>query len=162
MRVVPPLPLHLESLPCPRLRERSRAFPRRSAGPLIQESGDSSGRTPQGNGGFPSRLGRARRSSPTRRPPGLLAPPRLPTAPAGERGPPASARRNEGSGAPPLVPDLRLDELREERERLLPTEIAGLHRNHARNALLHDVQLGSARDLLQGHRRLHLAPELRV
>lgn len=45
--------------------------------------------------------------------------------------------RHERSG------DLGFDELRQEPERLLPSEIAGLGRDHFGNPFLHDRELGS-------------------
>src|SRR5512145_1318848 len=55
-----------------------------------------------------------------------------------------------GRPAPPpqLVRNLGLDELRQERERFLPTETARLGRDDGRQPLLHDVQLGSAGEAL--------------
>src|SRR6266436_3128280 len=58
--------------------------------------------------------------------------------------------------------NLGLHELRKQRERVLPAEIAGLGRNGFGYAFLQDVQLGSAGYLLQGYRRPHLAGQVRV
>src|SRR5262245_38379385 len=63
---------------------------------------------------------------------------------------------------PALIRNLGLDELRQKRERLLPAETARLEWNDRRQTLLHDIQLGSARDPFQGHRRLHLARQVRI
>src|SRR5690348_590126 len=61
-----------------------------------------------------------------------------------------------------LLLDLWLDELREERERILPAEIAGFRRDGARNALLHDIDLRPEEDLLQRDGRLHLSGQIGV
>src|SRR3569623_3233003 len=61
-----------------------------------------------------------------------------------------------------LTFDLRLVELRLQRERLLPAEVTGFSRNGGRYAFLHDVQLGAADYWLKGHRRLHLAGQVGV
>src|SRR5262245_47398957 len=42
--------------------------------------------------------------------------------------------------------DLCLNQQRQQSERLLPAEIAGLNRYHVRNIFLHDIHLGSNRD----------------
>src|SRR3979409_2679203 len=87
------------------------------------------------------------------------------TAPAATpRQPQEPARTNEDRPASrtPLLSNLRLDELRQQRERLLPAEIAGFDRNRARYAFLHDAQLGAERNLLQRHGRQHFAGEVRV
>lgn len=61
----------------------------------------------------------------------------------------ASGRLNPyGLGVTSLPRDLSLDELRKQRERLLPAEIASLDRNTAGYAFLHNVQLSSAGHLL--------------
>src|SRR5476651_2259832 len=44
---------------------------------------------------------------------------------------------------PPSLLDIRLDELRQVGERLLPAHVAHLHGNGVRHAFLHDVQLGA-------------------
>src|SRR5262249_23097762 len=61
-----------------------------------------------------------------------------------------------------LVGNLRLDQLRQESQRLLPSQIARLRRNHGRHALLHNAQLRADQDLFQGNRRLHLPWQVRV
>ena len=61
-----------------------------------------------------------------------------------------------------LIRHVGLDELRQESERFLPAETAGLGWDDSRHALLHDVQLGSARDALQSNRRVHLARKIRI
>src|SRR5262245_14481811 len=66
------------------------------------------------------------------------------------------------AGLDTLVRNLGLDELRQESERLLPAETARLGWDRSRQALLHDSQLGSAGDLLQGDRRFHLARQARI
>jgi hypothetical protein len=55
-----------------------------------------------------------------------------------------------------LLLDLGLDELGQQRQRLLPAQIARLHGNHAGYALLDDGQLRADRHLLQHDGRLHL------
>ena len=61
-----------------------------------------------------------------------------------------------------LTRNIGLDQRGKLRERFLPAEIAHLHRNDARNPLLHDVQLASAGHRFQGHRNLHFTGEIRV
>ena len=61
-----------------------------------------------------------------------------------------------------LIRDLGLDEFRKLRERLLPAEIAHFQRDRFRQPFLHDAELGSARDLLQCHRRLHFSGQVRI
>src|SRR4030095_14400711 len=61
-----------------------------------------------------------------------------------------------------LLRNLRLDELREQRKRLLPPEVAILDRDHRGHPLLHDLEFGSAVDLAQRDRDLHLARHGRV
>src|SRR5215831_10923076 len=63
---------------------------------------------------------------------------------------------------PGLIRHVGLDELRQKSERFLPAETAGLGWDDRRHALLHDVQLGSARDGLQSNRRVHLAGKIRI
>ena len=55
-----------------------------------------------------------------------------------------------------------LDEFRQELERFLPTDVAGLGRNDFGYAFLHDVQLGSTGHLLQGDGRLHFSRQIRI
>src|SRR6266850_249250 len=64
--------------------------------------------------------------------------------------------------SPRLVWNLRLDQLRELRERILPPKIAGLGRNDGRNAFLHDLQFRADQYLLDADRGLHLALEIRI
>ncbi len=52
--------------------------------------------------------------------------------------------------------NLRLHELGQQGQRLLPAEIAGLGRDDGGDALLHDLDLGADRDLAQDDRGLHL------
>src|SRR5262245_7814987 len=63
---------------------------------------------------------------------------------------------------PNLIRDVGLDELRQKSQRLLPAEIASLGRDDSGQALLHDIQLGSAGDSFQCNRRLHLAGQARI
>src|SRR6185503_17828364 len=58
--------------------------------------------------------------------------------------------------------NLGFDELRQQRERLLPAEIAGFGRDGAGYAFLHDIQLGPAERLLQGHHSPHLSGQIRI
>ena len=60
-----------------------------------------------------------------------------------------------------MIRNIGLDELREEIERFLPADVASLDRNNRRHSLLRDVQLGSARSLLQRDRRLHFTGQVR-
>src|SRR2546423_12796725 len=53
-----------------------------------------------------------------------------------------------------------LDELRTQRERFLPTQVARLGWNGGWDAFLHDVQFRSAKHLLAGDRGLHLAGQV--
>ena len=62
----------------------------------------------------------------------------------------------------PLVRDLGLDEQRQESERFLPAEIAGLGRNDVGHPFLHDAQLGPDGHLLQAHRHLKLPRQVRI
>ena len=66
----------------------------------------------------------------------------------GRQGQDHRSRVARSSGRPAtLVVDLRLGECGEVAQRLLPAEIAGLQRDHGRQARLHDVDLGSDGDL---------------
>src|SRR5262249_38072087 len=61
-----------------------------------------------------------------------------------------------------LVRNLWFDEGRQERQRLLPPQVAGFDWNHRRQPLLYDFELGSAGDPAQRDRDLHLARHVRV
>src|SRR5262249_2814775 len=71
-------------------------------------------------------------------------------------------RRTQSRRAPPSVRNLRLHQLRQKTERLLPAEIARLWRDDLREPFLHDVHLRSAGHLSQRDRRHHLARKIRV
>src|SRR5262245_50814436 len=60
------------------------------------------------------------------------------------------------------VRNLWFDEVRQERQRLLPPQVAGFDWNHRRHPLLYDFDLGSAGDPSQRDRDLHLARQARV
>src|SRR5690606_14426201 len=78
------------------------------------------------------------------------------------------ARMRSSSNAPKricsvaLVRNFGLDQLREQRQGLLPTEVAGIRRNDVRNTLLDDVHLGSDAHFLQSDGDFHLAGQARI
>src|SRR6187399_1947352 len=47
-------------------------------------------------------------------------------------------------------------------ERLLPSEITGLRRNHVWNSRLHHFEFGAHRNLFESHRHFHGAREIRI
>ena len=57
---------------------------------------------------------------------------------------------------------MRLHKISELRDRLPPAQIAGVRRNHVRDALLHDLDFGADRNRPQRHGHLHLAGQVRV
>ena len=63
---------------------------------------------------------------------------------------------------PALLIDFRLHEPCQVSQRLLPPEVARLHRNDVRQAFLHDVELRADRNFLQRHRHHDLAGEVRI
>src|SRR5438477_12747459 len=61
-----------------------------------------------------------------------------------------------------LIRNFSLDEFRQQRQRFLPAEITSFGRNGCRYPFLRDVQLGSAKYLLQADRRSHFSGQVRV
>jgi hypothetical protein len=61
-----------------------------------------------------------------------------------------------------LIRNFRLDQSRQQRQRLLPAEVARFCGNNSRHAFLHDVQFCSARNFFERDRRLHFARQVRV
>ncbi len=61
-----------------------------------------------------------------------------------------------------LIGDVCFHKLCQESERLLPAEVAPFERNDSRDTFLNDVQLGPARNLLQGYRHLDFPRQIRV
>ena len=61
-----------------------------------------------------------------------------------------------------LIWNLGFDELRQQRERFLPAEVARLRRYDARQAFLHNVQLRPAGYFFERYRRLHFSGQIRV
>lgn len=56
-----------------------------------------------------------------------------------------------------LVSDLRLHELSQEGERLLPAHVAGGCGDHGGDAFLGDIQFGTAEDFRQFHGDVHFS-----
>ena len=69
--------------------------------------------------------------------------------------------RDSGKKLPPFslgpIRNLRLHELSQEGERLLPAHVAGGCGDHGRDAFLGDIQFGAAEDFLQLHRDVHFS-----
>src|SRR4051794_38142023 len=61
-----------------------------------------------------------------------------------------------------LLIDFRLYELGQILQRLLPAEIASLHRNDVRQVFLNDVQLRAYRYVFQRHRHLYIAGQVGI
>src|SRR5690349_21602794 len=61
-----------------------------------------------------------------------------------------------------LLADLRLDQLREQRERVLPAEITGFRRDGGGYAFLHDVHFRPQRYGLQRHGDRHHARQVGI
>src|SRR3954462_11347754 len=61
-----------------------------------------------------------------------------------------------------LLPDLRLDELREQRQRVLPAQVAHLGWNRRRYSFLDDAQLRADGYFLQRYGGLHLSRQVRI
>jgi hypothetical protein len=61
-----------------------------------------------------------------------------------------------------LVGNFSLDKSRQQRQRFLPTEVAGLRGDGRGHAFLRDVHFGSAEYLLQLNRRLHFSRQVRI
>ena len=67
-----------------------------------------------------------------------------------------------GLGVTVLPRNVGFDKIGELCERLLPAEVAHFKWNDFRYSLLHNTYLGSARNLLQGHRYLHFSRQVRI
>src|SRR5581483_5499760 len=63
---------------------------------------------------------------------------------------------------PILIRDLRFDQLRKLRKRVLPAEIAGFRRNHRWDAFLDYAELGADGYGLERDGRLHLSRQIRI
>ena len=61
-----------------------------------------------------------------------------------------------------VVRNLRLHQLRQQYQRLLPPHVAGLRWNRCGDSLLRNIQLRSTKNFLHDHRRLHFPRKIRI